>query len=264
MGERRQDVTPKQRLRSKCAVASLSFCSHARQAAWFHACVPPHHRNPSNHTLEPACRPQGPSPPCNWFTLLMNAMLADWQAGVATLLAATSDSILAGSDTWSRGFHPRAAVGLHSSTSTATLRSQVSSTKTHRKRLLLPGLPAQVRELRDAYSTVDSHVAENLERELKVLALEHEGIAVEEAKGMYAIVEHCHSCRIHHGLSTRHDEEEYLKRAASILELILQDLSDVILGSMKLPCKLEVEPRCLSNSYELGQDIWHHGSRVGI
>ena len=97
MGERRQDVTPKQRLRSKCAVASLSFCSHARQAAWFHACVPPHHRNPSNHTLEPACRPQGPSPPCNWFTLLMNAMLADWQAGVATLLAATSDSILAGS-----------------------------------------------------------------------------------------------------------------------------------------------------------------------
>jgi len=166
-------------------------------------------------------------------------------------------------DTWSRGFHPRAAVGLHSSTSTATLRSQVSSTKTHRKRLLLPGLPAQVRELRDAYSTVDSHVAENLERELKVLALEHEGIAVEEAKGMYAIVEHCHSCRIHHGLSTRHDEEEYLKRAASILELILQDLSDVILGSMKLPCKLEVEPRCLSNSYELGQDIWHHGSRVG-
>ncbi|CAE7230366.1 unnamed protein product, partial [Symbiodinium sp. KB8] len=174
----------------------------------------------------------------------------------------------AGEDTWSTSFSPRATVvlrlaGLHSSNSTATLRSQLSSTKAHRKRPLLPGLPAQVRELRDAYSTVDSHVAESLERELKVLALEHEGIAVEEAKGMYAIVEHCHSCGIHHALSTRHDEEEYLKRAASILEQILQDLSDVVLGSMKLPCKLEVKPRCLSNSYELGQDIWHHGSRVG-
>ena len=131
---------------------------------------------------------------------------------------------------------------------------------------------------------------------------------------MYAIVEHCHSCGIHHALSTRHGLSfarclqlytvfqcnlsvrtwrRRIFKASCIdpwaellpwcvlaalgkaewlycLRQILQDLSDVVLGSMKLPCKLEaslwyrnslhvldweVKPRCLSNSYVPGQVI---------
>eukprot|EP00930_Biecheleria_cincta_P087553 TRINITY_DN7677_c0_g1_i1.p1 TRINITY_DN7677_c0_g1~~TRINITY_DN7677_c0_g1_i1.p1 ORF type:complete len:2688 (-),score=571.77 TRINITY_DN7677_c0_g1_i1:33-8096(-) len=153
---------------------------------------------------------------------------------------------------------------LQESFSKVSLKSKAHSQGSSRKlRPAIPGLPAPRHEIKEAYNLVDLDVAENLELKLEELVRDHEGVAVWDARGVYVLLERCHSCREHHGSTTRHDELEYAARCKGVLSHVLRHSRGLVLGAAELLCQLAVEPRCLGNSYELGEDIWHHGSRVG-
>lgn len=153
---------------------------------------------------------------------------------------------------------------LQESLSKASFKSKASSRGSSRKvQPASPGLPAPRQETKDAYNSVDLDVAIELQLKLEELVREHEGVALWEACGVYVVLERCHSCSKHHGSTTRHDELEYASRCKGVLAHVLRHSQGLVLGGAELLCQLAVEPRCLGNSYELGDDIWHHGSRVG-
>lgn len=128
---------------------------------------------------------------------------------------------------------------------------------------LLQGLAANKDEVRAAYSTVDPVVAEELEAQARRLAWRTEGMHLEDASGMYVLIERCHSCQVHHALTTRHNEQQYVSLAENLLGYLRRAFPDILNGVDEFLCELDAAPRRLCTSYKLGKDIWHSASRLG-
>lgn len=132
-----------------------------------------------------------------------------------------------------------------------------------RRHLQLSGIQANEQEARSAYNSVDPGVQEHLNERVEHFIDRFEHVNVDKGTGIYVLIERCHSCEVHHGLTTRHDELQYATLSQKLLEAICVAAKDCVIGAEEMLCQLEGRPRSLGCSYAAGQDVWHHASRVG-
>eukprot|EP00929_Paragymnodinium_shiwhaense_P086822 TRINITY_DN47240_c0_g1_i1.p1 TRINITY_DN47240_c0_g1~~TRINITY_DN47240_c0_g1_i1.p1 ORF type:complete len:2512 (+),score=513.77 TRINITY_DN47240_c0_g1_i1:108-7643(+) len=126
-----------------------------------------------------------------------------------------------------------------------------------------PGITASAEEGRATYNAICDSVVQSLDDLLQRFVREHEAVPVKEAKGVYLALERCHSCQVHHRLTTRHQEDQYRVLAEELLLKVRQHSQGTISGVAEFLCTLESQPKKLHDSYIHGQEVWHHASRVG-
>jgi len=126
------------------------------------------------------------------------------------------------------------------------------------------GVSANGLEARSAYNSIDACVCSELEAQVRQLVGKHESVGrTEEATGIYVVLERCHSCDIHHKLTTRHNEAQYADLASNLLRTIVELTREVVVDAAEMLCHLDCAPRSLGSNYELGKEVWHNASRVG-
>jgi len=124
------------------------------------------------------------------------------------------------------------------------------------------GLSATQREAQSAYNTIDRDVAAELDARVQVLIQRCEQLPPQYGLGVYILVERCHSCALHHGLTTRHNEQRYATLSQELLRHIREQAGGSVLEVDEMLCNLEAKPKPLG-SYAHGLEVWHHASRVG-
>jgi len=132
-----------------------------------------------------------------------------------------------------------------------------------RKSAPLQGLAASDREVRAAYNCIDPGLSQELNALLAGLIDKSEKVSPQRATGSYILVERCHNCEVHHGLTTRHNEQQYKQVTEALLKNVVANGMDLVLGAEEFCCQLETAPRCLGHSHLMGQHVWHHASRIG-
>eukprot|EP00928_Gymnodinium_smaydae_P007945 TRINITY_DN1284_c0_g3_i1.p1 TRINITY_DN1284_c0_g3~~TRINITY_DN1284_c0_g3_i1.p1 ORF type:complete len:2408 (-),score=404.08 TRINITY_DN1284_c0_g3_i1:117-7340(-) len=126
------------------------------------------------------------------------------------------------------------------------------------------GVAATREEAGIAYNDIDPCVALGLEERVKAFRARWEpDTPQEEATGVYLVVERCHSCEAHHGLTTRHREHHYSDAASDLLSHVRTAAGGSVLDVGELLCELGSQPRRVGNNFVHGAEVWHNASRVG-